>query len=79
MYLFTKIKPLYFFLAFCVGIFICYVTETPKKIIMRHPTPENAGKVTYQDDDDSCYKYMAKEVKCPDDKGLILEHPLSIE
>ena len=42
------------------------------------PNPENAGTLTYQDENKNCYKYESKEVKCPSDPNLILEHPLII-
>lgn len=79
MYLFTKIKPFYFLLAFGIGLFFVYINDPPKKIIVRHPNPDNVGHTVYKDDDDSCYKYISKEVKCPADKGLILDHPIEIE
>jgi hypothetical protein len=76
---FKKIDTLYFLLGFAFGIFLCYITQPEKKIIIKHPTPENAGKIVYQDEDDSCYKYHAKEVQCPADIKKIFEHPLNIK
>jgi hypothetical protein len=76
---FKKIDTVYFLLGFAFGIFLVYINQPEKKIIIKHPTPENAGKIIYQDEDDSCYKYHAQEVKCPADINKILEHPLNIK
>ena len=72
MFKFTDyINPLAFFVAFAIGIFLTYIYSPPKKIIIKWPTPENAGKVVYKDNADTCYKYNAKEVACPTDKDQI--------
>lgn len=72
MFRFTDyIDPLAFFIALFIGLFLSYIYSPPKKIIIKWPTPENAGKVIYKDDADTCYKYNAKEVSCPDDKDDI--------
>jgi len=76
--LFPKLNPYLFLLAFCIGIFIVYLSEPPKKIIVRHPRPDQEETV-YHDDEGSCYKYKAMEVSCPKNKSLILDHPLMIE
>ena len=60
-----------FFIAFAIGIFLTYVFSPKKKIIIKWPTPENAGKLVYKDHADSCYKYKANEIPCPDDKSQI--------
>ena len=60
-----------FFIAFAIGIFLTYIYSPPKKIIIKWPTPENAGKVVYKDHADVCYKYKANELPCPDDKSQI--------
>ena len=75
--LFSKLNPYAFILSFCIGIFIFYLSEQPKKIIVKHPRP-NDEKTIYHDDDDNCYKYKTIEVQCPSDKSLILDHPLEI-
>jgi len=75
--LFRQLNPLAFILSFCVGIFIVYLTEPPKKIIVKHPKPFD--DTIYRDNDNNCYKYKTIEVDCPSDKSLILDHPLIIE
>ncbi len=60
-----------FFIALAIGLFFTYIYAPPKKVIIKWPTPENAGKVIYQDHSDTCYKYKANEVSCPADQSLI--------
>ena len=59
------IIPLYFFISFCVGMFLVYISTPKPRIIIKYPTPQNAGKIIYKDNSGVCYKYLAKEVKCP--------------
>ena len=73
------INPYIFIIAFVVSIFIVYFLHPEPTVIYKYPNPENAGKLTYQKDDKSCYKYEASQVKCPSDPNLILEHPLIIK
>lgn len=73
---FDKIKLLYFFIAFAIGLFLCYITNPKPTIIVKFPSPYNAGKVLYKDKGDSCYKYNASKVSCPIDKSLIKAQPI---
>lgn len=59
------IIPLYFLVSFCIGIFVVYLSTPKPKIIIKYPTPQNAGKIIYKDNSGVCYKYLVKEVKCP--------------
>jgi hypothetical protein len=74
--LFKKIQPLYFFLAFAVGLLLCYVTNPKPEVIVKFPSPYNAGKIVYKDKADSCYKFNASQVACPIDKSLIKPQPI---
>ena len=74
--LFKKIQPLYFFLAFAIGLLLCYVTNPKPEVIVKFPSPYNAGQIIYKDKADSCYKYNASKVECPIDKNLIKPQPL---
>ncbi len=62
-----------FLISFSFGLFYSYLTFPEKRIILRHPTPNNAGKIIYRDNSDNCFKYMAKEVKCSNNTN---EHPV---
>jgi hypothetical protein len=76
---FSKLNPYAFLLALGVGLLYCYITLPPKKIIIKHPTPENAGKVVYHDEDNNCFKYKAEEIQCPTDDNNVKNHPLNIK
>ena len=73
------LDPFIFLIAFAVGMLAVYTIQPQPTIIYKFPTPENAGQYTYQDENKNCYKYEAKEVKCPSDPSLILEHPIIIK
>ena len=68
-----------FIIAFLISIFVVYMFHPEPTIVYKYPNPINVDSVTYQNDDNTCYKYEASEVKCPSDPKLILEHPLIIK
>ena len=72
------INPVVFVITFIISLVVVYFLHPEPIVVNRFPTPDNAGKLTYQDKDDNCYKYEANEVKCPSDPNLVLEHPLII-
>jgi hypothetical protein len=59
-----------FFISFCIGMFMVYILTPLPEIIIRYPTPHNAGKIVYKDSADMCYVYDAREVSCPN-KGVV--------
>jgi len=62
-----KMKWTFFFLAFALGIFYVYISSPKPRIIIKYPTPYNANKVVYQNNEKLCYKYSAEEVNCTND------------
>lgn len=70
------IDPFYFFIALCVGLLYTYVTAPQPKIVVKYPTPHNAGKITYVDDAGVCYKYKVKPAQCPQNSQDIKKMPL---
>lgn len=74
--LFDKIHPLYFFVAFGIGLFFCYISKPQPKLILKFPSPVNVGQVTYKTDDGSCYKFKADKESCPADKSKIKAQPV---
>lgn len=54
-----------FVLGFSIGLLYVYIATPQKKVIVKYPTPYNAGKIVYHDDTDDCYIYENKEVPCP--------------
>ncbi len=71
-----NINPLYFFIAFAIGIFVVYIITPPPEIILKFPSPYNAGNVLYEDKAHNCYKYHADKVACPKEKSLIKPQPI---
>ena len=71
-----KIHPFYFFLAFAIGLMYCYVTKPRPELVLKFPSPYNAGKITYSDKAENCYKYRADKVNCPTDKNAIKDQPI---
>lgn len=53
-----------FFIAFALGIFYVYISAPKQRVVIKYPTPYNADKIYYQNDDNVCYKYKVQEVKC---------------
>jgi hypothetical protein len=71
MFLIDKIIPFYFFISLFIGFFMVYIFTPPPKIIYKYPTPDNAHKLTFQDEVNNCYKYKTKKIACPLDKKKI--------
>jgi hypothetical protein len=69
-------NTLWFFIGFATGMLYVYIAQPAQKIIMKHPTPDNASKVVYHDAQNNCYRYLAEEIKCPNDLTLAVNHPL---
>ena len=59
-----NISPFYFFLSFAIGLLVVYVITPPPEIVLKFPSPYNAGSIIYKDQTDTCYKYTADKVKC---------------
>ena len=78
--IFDKIQPLYFLIAFALGLLYCYISKPKPNVVIKFPSPSNVGKITYKNEGDgSCYKFKANKESCPIDTGLIKAQPLHIE
>lgn len=71
MGLLDYIDPMVFLIALCVGLLYTYVTTPYPHVVIKYPTPFNAGKITYIDNNRVCYKYRMSQVECPVDKKNI--------
>ena len=71
-----KINPFYFFFSFAIGLFFVYILTPTPSVIVKFPSPYNAGHVTYKDKSDTCYQYKADKIACPINKELIKPQPL---
>lgn len=77
--LFDKIRPVPFFIAFAVGILICYLTNPVPELVIKFPTPGSAGNIIYRDKLDNCFIYRANKVACPQDSNKIRPQPVTLE
>jgi hypothetical protein len=74
--IFDLLNRQYFLVSFATGLLIVYTNTPPPEIIIKYPTPSNAGKIIYKDDAGVCYKYKASEVKCPENGEKVETQPL---
>lgn len=72
-----NIRPIFFFFSFTIGLLICYVMTPPPQVVVKFPTPFNAGHITYKDKADTCFRFDASKVACPRDKSVIRMQPLA--
>lgn len=64
-----------FVISFVVGILYIYLLSPAPKIVVKFPSPFNAGKVVYRDKSDECYVFDAVKVECTKDA---LKQPLQM-
>jgi hypothetical protein len=76
MALLGRIRPLYFFAAFAVGLMVCYMMSPKPDVVVKFPSPYNAGRVIYKDKAANCYKYSADKVPCPSDGSKVKPQPI---
>lgn len=65
-----KLIPSYFFATLFIGVLVVYLLAPNPRIVLKNPTPETAGEVTYVDDRGVCYQYQKEKVVCPIDPTL---------
>jgi hypothetical protein len=58
-----QIITFYVVLGLFFGVMFMYILAPSPKIILKEPTLENCGKVTYIDNDGVCYKYKKKKIE----------------
>jgi hypothetical protein len=68
-----KLNVLYFLISFSIGLICCYATSPRPEIVMKFPSPSNAGKVTYKDKSGQCYVYKAEKVSCAMQKNNVVK------
>lgn len=77
MYMFLKyISIKVFLVSLSIGLLFAYLSSPTPTIIHVYPTPDNVEQMEYIDKANNCYKFDAKEVKCPSDRGLIKNIPI---
>jgi hypothetical protein len=60
-----------------IGIIGILVIKPSKTVVLKYPTPDNCGKVTYKDKNGICYKYTSKKVECDKNEGKLKAYPLT--
>ena len=70
------IDPFWFMISLGVGLLYVYLTTRMPDVVIKYPTPENAGKIVYKDTNDVCYKYRAEKTTCPADITQVKQIPL---
>ena len=76
--LFRKLNYPLMYLSFAVGVLYVYFSEPDMKTLVKYPTPDNAGKITYMDTARTCYQYITKERPCPKNPDEISAYPVQI-
>lgn len=71
------IQPLWFFSAFAIGLLWVYTMSPAPTVVMKFPSPYNAGKIKYKDSNDTCFVYKADKVACPIDRSKIKKQPIN--
>lgn len=53
-----------FIIALSVGLLYVYLATPHRKVVVRQPTVENAGKVIYEDKDGNCFILKPQTASC---------------
>lgn len=70
------IDPFWFIISLGVGLLYVYLSTDTPDVIIKYPTPENAGKIVYRDSNDVCYRYRAEKTSCPMNENDVKQIPL---
>jgi hypothetical protein len=75
--MFKHFRILPFLFGVVIGIVGIYFAKPQETVIMKYPTPENSGKITYRDKNGVCYTYDAKQVECDKNEHRLKTYPLA--
>lgn len=78
MSLFGRLNMTALVVSFTVGVLFTYLLTPPPKVIVKFPSPFNAGKIMYRDNADACYKFKSDAVDCSAHEH-VLPQPLLFE
>jgi hypothetical protein len=59
-----KIDIMVFSISLFIGFFCVYITSPKPNIVFKYPTVKTANDITYIDENNTCYKYIPKQVNC---------------
>ena len=71
------IRPIPLLAGVVLGIIGFLFVKPPQNVVLKYPTPENAGKIVYKDKNGICYQYKAMSVDCDKNEGRLTEFPIS--
>jgi hypothetical protein len=69
----------WFIASLALGLFIVYVWNPPPQVVVKFPSPHNAGHVVYRNKEHECFKYRAKKVNCPSNNAVLKPQPVALE
>lgn len=76
--MFERIRIDIFLISFCIGIGFVYIFSPAPQMVLKFPSPQNAGHIKYTNENDqSCYKYKSEKVSCdatPD--TIVIDQPV---
>ena len=72
-----KFNIIAFIIGFIIGMCYIYQKQPPLTENIVYPTPFNAGKITYKNNNGDCFQYTAEPVDCPEDESLIKQHSIN--
>jgi hypothetical protein len=67
-----------FFITFIIGMVYIYISAPPTRNILIYPTVDNNSKFQYIDRAENCFKFDAKEEKCPFNEGTLKKIPIQV-
>ena len=68
--MFDKLNFFALIISFCIGILYVYISSPTPNVVMKFPSPYNAGKVTYKNQLNECYKYDYEKINCNATKNV---------
>jgi len=74
--LLNRLDPVFFLGSFLLGLLFVYLTTPARQVVIKFPSPLNAGRVVYRNGSDSCFKYRADKGSCPADAAKIRTQPI---
>lgn len=74
--LFDRLNLTYFVASFALGILVVYLTTPSPVVVVKFPSPINAGRVVYRNSHDGCFKYKAEKHACPVDSSKVRTQPI---
>ena len=69
------INIFWFLASLTIGLLYVYITNPPKNIIYKFPSPLNSNQTIYKDNSNLCFKFKSERVACPVNKDLIKDQP----